>query len=353
MVRVVEASKKEEAVPAYPSSVLQGFRPNLHHAGYPVPPPPPFNTAKRQRISIPSLPSNGIPTAIPLPSPIPTTTEGPEENTISDSRHDSSHSTSDRTASRHDMMTAFLPLIAALVISPIAGLVFFLMHRAYKKKEFENLKRSLSQKLPLHFESSRETSISSSFSGESRGSQIDFFNHLKYSKKNASLCNRYEGSDFISSPFSVRENGSDRWEFPRKNLRFSRILGEGNFGQVWMCDVVDLCGGQETETVAVKMLKQIHTDKEKRDLLSELAIMKMLGPHPNVVSLLGCCSEQEPIYLILEHMPNGKLQTYLKSCRPQPGYSALLSSQDLTSFAYQVAKGMEYISSKGVSIQAK
>ena len=45
-------------------------------------------------------------------------------------------------------------------------------------------------------------------------------------------------------------------------------------------------------TVAVKMLKANASESEKRDLLQELSIMKLLEPHPNVVRLLGCCSEK-------------------------------------------------------------
>ena len=44
--------------------------------------------------------------------------------------------------------------------------------------------------------------------------------------------------------------------------------------------------------VAIKTLKINATEKDKKDLLNELAIMKMLEPHPNVVSLLGCCTDK-------------------------------------------------------------
>ena len=40
------------------------------------------------------------------------------------------------------------------------------------------------------------------------------------------------------------------------------------------------------------MLKANASESEKRDLLQELAIMKLLEPHPNVVRLLGCCTEK-------------------------------------------------------------
>lgn len=34
------------------------------------------------------------------------------------------------------------------------------------------------------------------------------------------------------------------------------------------------------------------TEKEKLDLVNELDVMKLLDPHPNVVTLLGCCTDR-------------------------------------------------------------
>ena len=58
-------------------------------------------------------------------------------------------------------------------------------------------------------------------------------------------------------------------------------------------------------TVAVKMLKANATESEKRDLIQELHIMKYIGldPHPNVVKLLGCCTEKG-VYIFDYHLPN-------------------------------------------------
>lgn len=115
------------------------------------------------------------------------------------------------------------------------------------------------------------------------------------------------------------------------------ILGEGCFGQVWKCEALDIGSEPGTTIVAVKTLKENATERERLDLAQELKVMKSLEPHPNVVRLLGCCTEREPMFVILEYVSGGKLQSFLRASREErnqggPG----LTSQTLTSFVYQV-----------------
>jgi len=151
-----------------------------------------------------------------------------------------------------------------------------------------------------------------------------------------------------------------KWEIPRSRIRFNSIndrIGEGCFGVVYRGVLEnnpdDNNSVNEYSTVvAIKTLKINATEKDKKDLLNELAIMKMLEPHPNVVSLLGCCTDKDPLLVIMEYINGSTLQDFLKISRNEHNYKNLhagsksLSSRDLTSFAYQIAKGMEYISSK-------
>ncbi|XP_032689280.1 mucin-5AC-like [Odontomachus brunneus] len=146
-----------------------------------------------------------------------------------------------------------------------------------------------------------------------------------------------------------------RWEFPRDKLRLQTVLGQGNFGQVWKAEADDLTGHQgTTRLVAVKTVKEGASDREKEDLVRELEIMQQLGSHPNVVTLLGCCTEEEPHYLILEYVMYGKLLAYLRDHRTRQYFynfsedSAALTSRDLTVFGYCVARGMEYLASKKI-----
>jgi len=40
--------------------------------------------------------------------------------------------------------------------------------------------------------------------------------------------------------------------------------------------------------------------------------MKRIGSHPNIVSMVGACTMVEPICLVMEYVPYGNLQNFLK-----------------------------------------
>ncbi|CAB1312364.1 unnamed protein product, partial [Coregonus sp. 'balchen'] len=118
-----------------------------------------------------------------------------------------------------------------------------------------------------------------------------------------------------------------RWEFSRDRLTLGKPLGEGCFGQV----------------------------KDLSDLVSEMEMMKMIGKHKNIINLLGACTQEGPLYVIVEYASKGNLREYLRGRRP-PGmeYSyditrcsdEQLTFKDLVSCTYQVARGMEYLASQ-------
>ncbi|NXP90234.1 PGFRB factor, partial [Passerina amoena] len=198
------------------------------------------------------------------------------------------------------------------------------------------------------------------------------------------------------------------WEVPRDKLVLGRTLGSGAFGRVVEATAHGLSHSRSTMKVAVKMLKSTARSSEKQALMSELKIMSHLGPHLNIVNLLGACTKGGPIYIITEYCRYGDLvdylhrnkHTFLQACGdkarreaelygntpkedpvhrygkaalsssllPAPSWShqggrlcsapertdrvtlinesPLLSYMDLVGFSFQVANGMEFLASK-------
>lgn len=101
------------------------------------------------------------------------------------------------------------------------------------------------------------------------------------------------------------------WEFPRNQLSLGRTLGSGAFGRVVEATAHSLGHSDSITKVAVKMLKTTARTSEKQALMSELKIMTHLGPHLNIVNLLGACTKEGPIYLITEYCRHGDLVDYL------------------------------------------
>ncbi|XP_044310178.1 macrophage colony-stimulating factor 1 receptor [Varanus komodoensis] len=103
-----------------------------------------------------------------------------------------------------------------------------------------------------------------------------------------------------------------KWEFPRNNLQFGKILGAGAFGKVVEATAFGL-GKEDTVTkVAVKMLKSTAQTDEQEALITELKIMSHLGYHENIVNLLGACTHGGPVLVITEYCPYGDLLNFLR-----------------------------------------
>jgi len=294
----------------------------------------------------PSLNPDDLTTKKPIPFPTTATTTTTTTTTptvVNTTTSDATNADSVQTTVNVDVIVIVIPILGTVVLLAVCFICRRKLKSCTKKtKEPEPGKRDINNVLSNETEitdvpSSRKTSTVGSLLGFDMGTIS---------------MNTYE-SDLIQT----KESFSDPWEFPRHHLKIYGILGEGCFGQVWKCEALNIDGNKGTTTVAVKTLKESASEKEKKDLIAELNVMKMLDPHPNVVRLLGCCtlgSEKEPTFVIMEYVAKGKLQEFLRKSRAEHYYGNLhgssqkLTSRDLTSFCYHVAKGMAYLSSKKV-----
>ncbi|KAM6902733.1 fibroblast growth factor receptor 1b isoform 2-T2 [Xenentodon cancila] len=147
------------------------------------------------------------------------------------------------------------------------------------------------------------------------------------------------------------------WELPRERLTLGKPLGEGCFGQVVLAEVlgIDKNRPRRLTKVAVKMLKADAAEKDLSDLISEMEMMKTIGRHKNIINLLGACTQDGPLYVVVEYASQGNLREYLRTRRPsgldywsglQRASLGSVEVRELVSAAYQVARGMAYLASK-------
>uniref|UniRef100_A0A8C3TWC3 Fibroblast growth factor receptor n=1 Tax=Catharus ustulatus TaxID=91951 RepID=A0A8C3TWC3_CATUS len=191
----------------------------------------------------------------------------------------------------------------------------------------------------------RQFSLDSSSSGKSNTSL------MRVTRLSSSCAPMLAGVVELDLPLDAK------WEFPRDKLVLGKPLGEGCFGQVVRAEAygIDRDRPDRAVTVAVKMLKDNATDKDLADLISEMEMMKLMDKHKNIINLLGVCTQDGPLYVIVEFAAKGNLREYLRARRPPtPDYAfdvmampeEQLSFKDLVSCVYQVARGMEYLESK-------
>ncbi|XP_054613518.1 fibroblast growth factor receptor 1-A-like [Dunckerocampus dactyliophorus] len=145
-----------------------------------------------------------------------------------------------------------------------------------------------------------------------------------------------------------------QWELPRDRLALGKPLGEGCFGQVALAEITGMDEDRPAcvTKVAVKTLKADAGEKDLLDLISELEMMKMIGRHKNIINLIGACTRDGPLFVVVEYAARGNLREHLRASRPpESGYSGQavpggVELRELVSAAYQVARGMSYLASK-------
>ena len=105
------------------------------------------------------------------------------------------------------------------------------------------------------------------------------------------------------------------------------------------------------------MISEDSGEIEYRDLASEIKIMIHIGEHPNIINILGACTRSKRLMLIMEYAPHGSLLKFLREKRSiyEPTWKKTINDPneeftlvDELMAAYQIARGMEFLSSKKV-----
>ncbi|XP_077571525.1 discoidin domain-containing receptor 2-like isoform X1 [Stigmatopora nigra] len=151
-------------------------------------------------------------------------------------------------------------------------------------------------------------------------------------------------------------------EFPRQRLIFGEKLGEGQFGEVYLCEARGLLAflGEEVQgeggggegggaLVAVKRLRHDATGQARNDFLKEIKIMSRLN-HGNIIRLLCVCVTSDPLCMVTEYMENGDLNMFLsqremESTLTHANNIPSVSLADLLHMSVQISSGMRYLAS--------
>ncbi|XP_065662118.1 uncharacterized protein LOC136084861 [Hydra vulgaris] len=207
-----------------------------------------------------------------------------------------------------------------------------------------------------------------------------------------------------------KELSADEWEIFPEDITLDRKIGEGAFGTVYIAkidtNIFSNTKNQNFKTqksinskvtsldikeksanfFAVKLLKDFANQSEVDDFNEEINLMKGIGYHKNIVSMIGCSTIKKPLCLVVEFMENGDLLHFLRNRRNKlcsskfgdestmsfmytQGYQQTLETtisesctsgilphetplddngaitpDDLLCFAWQIASGMEYLS---------
>ncbi|XP_063990673.1 tyrosine-protein kinase receptor torso isoform X2 [Diachasmimorpha longicaudata] len=128
------------------------------------------------------------------------------------------------------------------------------------------------------------------------------FNHLYEKPKVLEVEYKTEDDPLIAK---------DHLELGAMPLQIKCILGSGFSGVVRLGTLkID---ESKTIDVAVKMLRDCPSPEDVKNFQHEMMVMRSAGKHPNIVSLIGCCTSEIKPLLVVEYCSKGDLQTYLRN----------------------------------------
>ncbi|NXK98354.1 FES kinase, partial [Formicarius rufipectus] len=126
----------------------------------------------------------------------------------------------------------------------------------------------------------------------------------------------------------------DKWVLNHEDVLLGERIGRGNFGEVFSGRL-----RADNTPVAVKSCRETLPPELKAKFLQEARILKQYR-HPNIVRLIGVCTQKQPIYIVMELVQGGDFLSFLRSEGPH------LRVKELLKMTENAAAGMEYLESK-------
>lgn len=106
----------------------------------------------------------------------------------------------------------------------------------------------------------------------------------------------------------------------------------------------------KSKDIVLKVLKEPARLQEIQDFLGRIQFYQYLGKHQNLVQLEGCCTEGEPLYMVLEDVAQGDLLSFLWTCRrdvmTMDGLLYDLTEKQVYHIGKQVLLALEFLQDK-------
>lgn len=134
-------------------------------------------------------------------------------------------------------------------------------------------------------------------------------------------------ADEDSNPFTYRVKDLNR---ATNNFSGSNLVGEGAFGSVYRADF------GENRIAAVKKLREV----DSQLFTGELSILLRMPRHPNLVNLVGFCSDADNQMILFEYVANGTLFSRLHE---NQGVGRPLSWAARKEIARQVGEALRHL----------
>ena len=139
-------------------------------------------------------------------------------------------------------------------------------------------------------------------------------------------------------------------EIERSKFEIGKEIGSGNFGKVFIGELYGLYGPKSKTTVAIKTAHHTENVNDVNDLCLEIKLLSYIEAHPNLVSMIGSCSNElkssGKVWLLIEFCEFGDLRTYLRKNKSRVlsgNDSEALNSRCLLKWSHGIGKGMQHL----------
>ncbi|XP_069767712.1 tyrosine-protein kinase STYK1-like isoform X2 [Narcine bancroftii] len=139
----------------------------------------------------------------------------------------------------------------------------------------------------------------------------------------------------------VPDSSLGQWEVPRERIIGGmKLVARGRYGPIYQACLAP-SGSEKERPIIVKELQDSPSPALAMQFVERIRFQSNIGKHPNLATMMGCCTKQEPICLLVESLGLGDLLGFLWLCRKEylhtkglvHGYVSarnVLLAQDLT-----------------------